>query len=314
MMEKDIRSDDYAADWLNVGGFWDNGFPVIPSKVFRTAQGRLYLKEPGIAMISKPNVNLNAVAEFLKGFDDKDFEEYLSDPTKIEMGAALSKYAGQICYMAVGEKRTKNSEAERYFDNIFAQEHESILEHAYYVFQIWGVDRSFTHELVRHRVGVSYSQVSQRYVGPDTLRFVERPERQNLTSFPDEIFAELHQEFEDEINEAANRFEARVEVLMQPKYLEKFGWDKIPARDRRKAVQQFARDFLPNCVEAPIVFGVNIRQLRHMLGLRGNRHADLPIREVSYRLFLCLAQMEPLLFRDRMLKHDVQPPEICPIR
>ena len=42
--------------------------------------------------------------------------------------------------------------------------HGSVLEHAVWNFIIAGVNRSYTHELIRHRTGFGYSQFSQRYV------------------------------------------------------------------------------------------------------------------------------------------------------
>ncbi|MBV9282776.1 MAG: FAD-dependent thymidylate synthase, partial [Chloroflexi bacterium] len=43
-----------------------------------------------------------------------------------------------------------------YLANIVNQEHGSVLEHVVWNFIITGVSRSFTHELVRHRVGVGF--------------------------------------------------------------------------------------------------------------------------------------------------------------
>ena len=51
-----------------------------------------------------------------------------------------------------------------YLDNIKKQGHGSVLEHANYSLLLEGVSRSLTHELVRHRAGFAYSQLSQRYV------------------------------------------------------------------------------------------------------------------------------------------------------
>ena len=48
-----------------------------------------------------------------------------------------------------------------------------MLEHAVFNLLITGVSRSFTHELVRHRAGFGYSQLSQRYVDESTADFVE---------------------------------------------------------------------------------------------------------------------------------------------
>src|SRR5205085_11840063 len=43
------------------------------------------------------------------------------------------------------------------------------------VFQVVGVTRALTHELIRHRVGTAYSQESQRYVDAKDMNFVVPP-------------------------------------------------------------------------------------------------------------------------------------------
>ena len=67
-----------------------------------------------------------------------------------------------------------------------------MLEHATFSFLCYGISRSNTHEIVRHRAGTAYSQLSQRFVSGKVLRFVERPEYRNHPS--------LHKRFEERIN------------------------------------------------------------------------------------------------------------------
>ena len=49
--------------------------------------------------------------------------------------------------------------------------HESVLEHAVFTFEVKGVSRALTHQLVRHRIA-SYSQQSQRYVNMGKYEYV----------------------------------------------------------------------------------------------------------------------------------------------
>ena len=48
-----------------------------------------------------------------------------------------------------------------------------MLEHAVWNLLFTGVSRSLTHELVRHRAGMGYSQLSQRYVDESVAEYVE---------------------------------------------------------------------------------------------------------------------------------------------
>ena len=48
-----------------------------------------------------------------------------------------------------------------------------MLEHAVFSLLFTGVSRSLTHELVRHRAGFGFSQLSQRFVDESECSFVE---------------------------------------------------------------------------------------------------------------------------------------------
>ena len=281
--------------FYTLGGGVINGFPVLPAPVFHTPRGTPYLKSPGMALLAKPNVNVGVIGEFLNGFaPDLGFADYPNDPVELSPGAQLSKVAGQVCYVSFGPNRTKNERASRYFENIKSSGHGSVLEHSWYTFLLYGISRSLTHELVRHRVGTAFSQTSQRYVNGKVLRFVERPEYQGNST--------LHEIFELDIDDAASRYADRTEKLLD---LQGHGYSWLSAEAKtelRKRVQQAARSSLPNEVEAPMVFSANIRALRHIIEMRANPHAETEIRELFFRVFLCLRQAEPLLFGDYKLE------------
>jgi len=259
--------------------------------IYTTRQGTRYLKEPGVVLIAKPAVDLSGMHEFLQDFG---FEDYLNDPTELSSGAQLCKVAGQLCYLSFGEKRTWNDQAEKYFDNVKAQAHGSILEHANYSFLLYGISRSLTHELVRHRSGFSYSQVSQRYVSGNTLRFVERPEWQN-----DE---HLHLRFEDRIDRAAQDYSELTDILFHDQSEGNALLSGEKRTDLKKKVRQSARSVLPNETEAPIVITGNIRAWRHFVEMRASEHAEIEIRRLAVEVFRVLREAEPILFGDYTLE------------
>src|SRR5207247_4649044 len=78
--------------------------------------------------------------------------------------------AASSIYLASSKAPTTNRE---YIQNLVSMKHGSVLEHATWDFIITGVSRSFSHELVRHRAGWGYSQLSQRYLDEATANFVE---------------------------------------------------------------------------------------------------------------------------------------------
>lgn len=277
----------YGAAGSYPADLWQH-LPAVHSEVFRTGEDTRYLKKPGVVMLSAPHFDPAGMQRFLDDFGE-DFGDYLKD-SELRPAAGLIKTAGQICYMSLGEGRTRNRDAGRYLEHILSSGHGSVLEHAQFSFLLYGVSRSFTHELVRHRAGVAFSQVSQRYVSGKVLRFVERPEYQ---ADPD-----LHRRFETRIDSLSTEY-AQITTKLAEK--QQTG-DQLLSGDAktelRKKVQQCARSVLPNETEAPIVFSGNIRALRHIIEMRANQAAEIEIRAVQFRVFLCMAIMEPLLFAD----------------
>lgn len=231
--------------FVELGGTVTDGFPAIHVPVYRTAAGTAYLKSPGVVMLARPQTNVAGLGGFLEGFDpDLGFPEYVNDPTALPASSQLCKTAGQTCYMSFGPRRTTNENAAAYFERLTSAGHGSVLEHSNFSFLLYGISRSVTHELVRHRAGVGVSQVSQRYVSGSVLRFVERPEYQE-----DE---ELHRFFEERADGAAAGYEAMAERLLAR---QEGGSGMLSAdykTDARKKVQQTARSLLPNETEAPM--------------------------------------------------------------
>lgn len=89
-------------------------------------------------------------------------------------GEALVEIAGRMCYKAFGTELNKNITKVRegnkdYLGNILKQQHGSVLEHATVTFALIDVSRILTHELVRHRPGMAYSQESGRFVRVDDI-------------------------------------------------------------------------------------------------------------------------------------------------
>lgn len=198
------------------------------------------------------------------------------------------------CYMSFGPRRTTNENAAAYFERLTSAGHGSVLEHSNFSFLFYGISRSVTHELVRHR-HLGFSQVSQRYVSGSVLRFVERPEYQGDGG--------LHRLFEERADRAAAEYEEMAGRLLER---QEGGASLLSAdykTDARKKVQQTARSLLPNETEAPMVCTGNVRALRHVVEMRADAHAESEIRTLAVRLFLCLAVADPILFGD----YEIQP-------
>ena len=197
-------------------------------------------------------------------------------------GERLAEYAGRLCYMS--QHNPANRSTSDYLGNILKQGHGSVFEHSVYVLLIEGISRSCSHELVRHRAGFGYSQLSQRYVDESHAAFVMPPAVQGDDT--------LEREWEDQVSSAQAAYIRAVEQLMQ-KYqtIE----NKI---HRRKVAREAARSVLPNATEVKIVVSANVRAWRTMLELRLGEGAELEIRNMAVAIIEVLRQEAPALFGD----------------
>jgi thymidylate synthase (FAD) len=197
-------------------------------------------------------------------------------------GERLAEFAGRLCYMS--QRNPANRTTADYLENIKKQGHGSVLEHANYSILLEGVSRSLTHELVRHRAGFAYSQLSQRYVDESQANFV----------VPPAIAGEemLEKAWRTQVEEAQRAYVGLVEQLM-----ERYGWvaDKV---HRRKMAREAARGVLPNSTETKIIATANARAWRTMLELRSSEGAELEIRRAALMILRVLQAEAPAFFSD----------------
>jgi thymidylate synthase (FAD) len=197
-------------------------------------------------------------------------------------GERLAEFAGRLCYMS--QRNPAGRSTREYLENIKRQGHGSVLEHANYTVLVEGVSRSLTHELVRHRAGWAFSQLSQRYVDESNAAYVVPP-----AVIGDEA---LEAEWREQIEAAQRTYVALVERLMG-----RYGWvtDKV---HRRKMAREAARSVLPNATETKIVVTGNARAWRTMLELRASEGAELEIRRLAVALLRLLQAEAPGFFSD----------------
>ncbi len=186
--------------------------------------------------------------------DAAELDRFLADHgvawhTDTEVAAEhLVEAAGRVCYMSFLKPRPGGNKA--YIGHILEVGHGSVLEHAVWNLLFTGVSRSLTHELVRHRAGFGFSQLSQRYVDESIAEYVE----------PDDIAVdpELHRLWLDAVGHAHRAY-----VRLTEKLQEKFT-DEPDRTLRRKLARQAARSVLPNATETKIFVTANARALRQL--------------------------------------------------
>jgi thymidylate synthase (FAD) len=197
-------------------------------------------------------------------------------------GERLAEFAGRLCYMS--QHNPAKRETREYLENIKKQGHGSVLEHANYSILLEGVSRSLTHELVRHRAGFAYSQLSQRYVDESEANFVVPPAVVGIDA--------LESAWRAQVEEAQAVYVGLVSQLM-----ERYGWvaDRV---HRRKMAREAARSVLPNATETKIVVTANARAWRTMLELRSSEGAEMEIRRMAIAVLRLLQNEAPGFFSD----------------
>jgi thymidylate synthase (FAD) len=189
--------------------------------------------------------------------------------------------AGRTCYLSFANPSGKSTTD--YIENLIRQGHESVLEHVSWTFILVGVSRAFTHQMVRHRVGFAYSQLSQQYVDHRSIRFV----------IPSELLAnpELLHPWKKTVLAQREAYVDLMEALNStPTHLS--------SRERVRSMRSAARSILPNCVEAVIAITGNARAWRHFLEVRGSTEGDIEMRRVCALLLATLKEEAPSIFSD----------------
>lgn len=239
------------------------------------------VRDPSVYLVGRQQADPAEIDRFLA---DHDVETWRTD-TDVA-GQKLCEIAGRLCYMSFARPRPGGNAA--YLGHILEVGHGSVLEHAAWSFIITGVSRSFTHELIRHRAGFGYSQLSQRYVDESTADFVE----------PDCIADDpkLHAVWLEAVGKSHEAYCALVEGLMG-----KFAQEPDKTL-RRKLARQAARSVLPNATETKIFVTANARALRHFIEMRASEFAEVEIRKVATGILRIMQAEAPSLFGDYKLE------------
>jgi thymidylate synthase (FAD) len=235
------------------------------------------IREPQVYLLGSQVTQQAEIDRFLA---DHDVAHWTTDTA---VGAEkLCEVAGRVCYMSFAKPRPGGNSA--YIHHLLEVGHGSVLEHAVFNLLITGASRSFTHELVRHRAGFGYSQLSQRYVDESTADFVE----------PDCIAEDpqLHAVWLQAIEHCHQAYCTLVDGLMS-----KFAGVEDRTL-RRKMARQAARSVLPNATETKIFVTANARAWRHFIEMRCSEFAEVEIRKVAAAVLRILQKEAPNLFGD----------------
>ena len=213
-----------------------------------------------------------------------------------EMGQAadperLVEAAGRVCYMSFGLRQFRK-ENKAYIENLVSQGHESVLEHASFSLLVDGLSRSLSHQLVRHRAGFSYSQLSQQYYDES---FVEFSEPHGLSNFP-----EARRRWNESMKYARDAYREILDAVEK----EEESAEQLSAKERLRLKRNIARSVLPNATVTTLMVTGNARAWRHLLNIRGDIPGDPEMREYCVGVFELLRVSAPSLFGDFEVHRD----------
>lgn len=213
------------------------------------------------------------------------------EPEKVVAAAA------KLCYSKTGIdgilEDLDNQKSEKFLNLLMDLGHESPIEHAYFTFGVEGVSRVLTHQLVRHRIGCSYSQQSQRYVKLEQFEYIIPPQIKDIKEAKD-IFIRT-------MEEDQKAYDNLFEIL----YEKNFKKLKDEGKSEKAAIQmaeklsiEDARYVFPNACETKIVFTMSARALHHFFRLRCCERAQWEIRDMAVEMLKKLKTVAPILFKN----------------
>jgi thymidylate synthase (FAD) len=290
-----------------------------------------YFDRPRIYVVGRQVMPADEVQRFL----DDEGAVWLTDTDN--PAQRIPELAGRVCYMSFGDKQGRKDNAS-YLGHILEVGHGSVLEHTVFCLLFTGISRSLTHELIRHRAGFGYSQLSQRYVDESEANFVMPPALQGDAALEAKLreFCEASLKAYAELTEAlAEKYatpDALVDFALREEELKPVGegrfsfgspvagednltveqWRtlaadseaarkhlrKVTVRARRKTAREAARAVLPNATETKVFVTGNARAWRHFIELRGDIHAEAEIRALACDVCRVLQKEAPNLYGD----------------
>lgn len=189
----------------------------------------------------------------------------------------LVAQSAKLCYSAASinelQEQIESKDQTGFIEKLVGMKHLSPLEHISFTFGVEGISRACSHQLVRHRVGCSFSQQSQRYVS------FENNEGVFSYIIPESIKkAGMDYDFAQKMEEIQNYYNNLVKH------------HNVPPED--------ARFILPNACETKIVVTMNARELLHFFQTRCCHKSQWEIRAMAIEMLKLAKQVAPTVFKN----------------
>lgn len=176
---------------------------------------------------------------------------------------AATRHPMETVSIAAGTCYGKPDISESRVKHCFEGGHMSVFEHASATFEITGISRACSHQLVRHRIA-SYSQQSQRYCRINVSK-------NDWFVIPPDILCDNEENalFVSMMRKYADNYKTALEAGIKP---------------------EDARYLLPEACKTDIVVSMNLRELYHFLDLRLSKRSQWEIRNLAYLMERILSE------------------------
>lgn len=245
--------------------------------------------EPEVFVVAETNCDVAGMRASLQGLGMQN--EWKTDAA----GAAehLTEYAGKLCYLSFDTELNENLTRVGMRDNLeyiqqglIMNEHGSVLEHATVSVLFCNVSRILTHELVRHRAGVAYSQTSGRYVRAYPVAAWVPPciaENSELLAIYERAFQQME--------ENVRAMERLVDI------------DKLPFAEKKKYTSAFRR-VIGGGQATHVLVTANHRAWRHIMEIRTAPGAEEEMRHVFVKVAKLMRERYSAIYHDMVIDED----------
>ena len=253
------------------------------------------VKEPQVFLIATTELVDNGLNNYLHAIGDPAWKP---DPN-VSSAENVIEAGGRLCYMSWQPYDPNKPEATNpnvkkvregndvYLKNVLESKHGALLEHCCVTFIFKDLSRVCTHELVRHRAGMAYSQQSLRYIRLDDLGFWMPP-----AVVVDEVLSAI-------FVETVNTLEG-----VQKKLADHTGINDVKNFHLKKQMTSMFRRLAPIGLATSIMVTGNLRSWRHIIELRTSTAAEEEIRLVIGKAAALLKPKYPNVFQDMSRSED----------
>lgn len=242
--------------------------------------------EPRVFLVGQTAINIPGLTAYLEKTNNLEFLATIDEARADGLGdmEILSSFFAKLCYRSLtlgkNDNVTRMRSIRQNIMRTIEEGHGSVFEHAWFNFVLSDVSRVLTHELVRHRVGVAFSQESGRYcrLSPTNTGIYLPPE---IADKPEAKILFVN---------AAEQALVTVAQLYDACDIDEFNFHE------KKQLTSAIRRIAPTGIANEIGFSVNLRSVRHIIKMRTNRGAEREIRLVFGQLADIVKEQCPLLF------------------